>query len=165
MVSTQSYIGAMDVIAAALIEILQTDDYLATLPTYTTETAINLTQNNSPIPITELPCLSVQLTPRKPATPEHCGGTFYKFTTEGRICTWVSVDADTTVPSLNELGERMDHALLSASNIVDCVTNYDFKEAYPSSINLPTTNEGNTVLKTMAFLSIVECKITYEVIK
>lgn len=162
--ATLQFIGAMDTITNDIVTILKKDQYLQSWEIYPTETLINITSDVDNKPTTPIPCTSVELSERTESEEGYCGQTSMEFEADGRIIVWFPTEGDESLPSLNELGERVDYILRTENSMPDYITEYNFGKAYQVPLNIPVTSNGMTKLKTHAYLIVVECIIKYKVV-
>lgn len=164
------FIGAMETLKGDIIEILQEDEVLNTYEMYPTENVISFTMEQGELETDldfvpdgiDFPCITVSLIKRKNAKDkDKCGGLLYQFTTPGKIIFWVSPEGDSSIPSLDTIGERIDRILRpEVDNLLpDYVKEYEFGEAYQTKYEVPVLK----TIKTLAFMVMVEFEITYEV--
>lgn len=156
-------IGIRDQVTKDLIAVQNRDEVLNQWLCDDAEDKINLTDIDELNPKTDLPCRSLELFHFKPATDGCSGGLEKVFTADCRvICYFDPAKRDSNIPSLNNLGERMEKMFDDAAqaddwpggteelkyNILGC----DWKDTY----KYPIMIRGNNVVKKLANTIITE---------
>ena len=166
-----NFIGAMGTIIEDISNILKTDEVLSLYKFFPTEQVIKFTMEQGELENDDLfveygvtfPCTTVHLITRKESNESNnCGGLQFDYTTPGRVIFWIEPEGDESIPSLDEIGERIEYKLKQEKEDLfnDYVVEWSFEEAYQSSYDLPVYK----TIKTVAFMVIVEFEITYKVV-
>lgn len=160
-----NYIGAMDNATLELINLIKTRDALiGSWDFYPTEAMINLDpDNNTDIPATPPPFTSVHLEHRtKQKNAGSTGGDRVNFKADGRIITFIPPVGDLSMPSLNTIGERIDHIFLKADLVdeFETINSYEFGDAYQRPYMILHKGQRKKVADTVT----IECEIEYEAI-